>query len=220
MKFVSSKDGKMNKKLTFSTLRMLLCSALVLALVASCSNFMDFQEEIGNITRNRVSFDSAGATSAATPGSIMLISPKKKIQSLPASPEKAGYTFGGWYTEPNGEGTAFTENTEVKSSFTVYAKWTPNFSISVTTNKPDDVGTTITVDGSVSVAQGTAVNLSVSESFSSYEWLLDGSTNVGTAQSVTIGTADLSAGVHLVVLFVTDSGGYEYTGQVYIEVTN
>jgi uncharacterized repeat protein (TIGR02543 family) len=47
------------------------------------------------------------------------------IASLPA-PQKANNTFGGWYTERNGGGNAFTASTQVASNITVYAKWTPS----------------------------------------------------------------------------------------------
>jgi uncharacterized repeat protein (TIGR02543 family) len=49
------------------------------------------------------------------------------VGALP-TPARAGYTFGGWYTEPNGGGTRYTETTKYTgaSSFTLYAKWTQN----------------------------------------------------------------------------------------------
>jgi uncharacterized repeat protein (TIGR02543 family) len=51
-----------------------------------------------------------------------------QIGGLPV-PTKDGYTLGGWYTAENGSGTAFTAETPVTESKTVYAKWlAPNFS--------------------------------------------------------------------------------------------
>jgi uncharacterized repeat protein (TIGR02543 family) len=47
------------------------------------------------------------------------------VDHLPATPQKQGYIFDGWYTEPNGGGTRFTETTPVTRDITVYAKWTP-----------------------------------------------------------------------------------------------
>jgi uncharacterized repeat protein (TIGR02543 family) len=41
----------------------------------------------------------------------------------PPSPVKSNYTFGGWYTAPNGGGTAFTASTVVSEDIRVYAKW-------------------------------------------------------------------------------------------------
>ena len=39
------------------------------------------------------------------------------------SPMKYGYVFKGWYTRPNGQGTAFTSSTIVTGSQTLYAFW-------------------------------------------------------------------------------------------------
>ena len=42
-----------------------------------------------------------------------------------AVPTRAGYTFGGWFTEENGGGTQITEDTLMQeASLTVYSKWT------------------------------------------------------------------------------------------------
>ncbi|MDR1221090.1 MAG: InlB B-repeat-containing protein [Treponema sp.] len=43
--------------------------------------------------------------------------------SMPTEPTRSGYVFGGWYTETNGGGTAFTASTVVNANITVYAKW-------------------------------------------------------------------------------------------------
>jgi uncharacterized repeat protein (TIGR02543 family) len=40
------------------------------------------------------------------------------------NPQKDNYTFGGWFTQRNGAGTQFTNETKVTSNLTVYAKWT------------------------------------------------------------------------------------------------
>ena len=77
-----------------------------------------------------VTFDSQEATTNANPISKTVISPNITVDGLPTVPEKTGYTFGGWYTEVNGEGTEFTANTKVIGDITVYAKW--NYSYEVT----------------------------------------------------------------------------------------
>ncbi len=42
----------------------------------------------------------------------------------PANPQKEGYTFGGWYTDPEcKEGTEFKPDTPISNNITVYAKW-------------------------------------------------------------------------------------------------
>lgn len=41
----------------------------------------------------------------------------------PLNPVRAGYVFGGWFTDENGAGTNFTDATVVNTDITVYAKW-------------------------------------------------------------------------------------------------
>jgi uncharacterized repeat protein (TIGR02543 family) len=41
----------------------------------------------------------------------------------PTEPTKTNYAFGGWYTEKNGGGSAFTADTSITSGLTVFAKW-------------------------------------------------------------------------------------------------
>ncbi|WNY29307.1 hypothetical protein MmiEs2_15330 [Methanimicrococcus stummii] len=47
--------------------------------------------------------------------------------SEPESPVKNGYTFGGWYTEPECV-NKFDFNTRIPSKTTLYAKWIPSSS--------------------------------------------------------------------------------------------
>lgn len=42
----------------------------------------------------------------------------------PNNPERSGYLFGGWYTQEDGKGNAFTQDTPLQASLDVYAKWT------------------------------------------------------------------------------------------------
>ena len=60
--------------------------------------------------------------------------------TLPADPVVEGYTFGGWYTEQNGEGEQFTDTTAITGDITVYAKLTANtYQISYNANTTDTV---------------------------------------------------------------------------------
>jgi uncharacterized repeat protein (TIGR02543 family) len=79
-----------------------------------------------------VTFNSDGGT-AAVPTTKTVATPATTINALPAQPSRTGYSFEGWYTEQNGEGTAFTAQTTVTSSITVYAKWY-TYSYTVTFN--------------------------------------------------------------------------------------
>ncbi len=49
--------------------------------------------------------------------------PDITVADMPDIPEKTGFDFGGWWTEVDGQGTEFTENTEVFEDIKVYAKW-------------------------------------------------------------------------------------------------
>jgi uncharacterized repeat protein (TIGR02543 family) len=46
------------------------------------------------------------------------------VGSLP-TPTRADYTFGGWFTLPDGDGEQFDETTTIGGTITLYAKWTP-----------------------------------------------------------------------------------------------
>jgi len=70
-------------------------------------------------------FNSQGAEIQANPSSIVVYAPSNTV-ILPTSPSRANYTFGGWYTQPNGQGTQLTANTIIYASQTVYAKWSEN----------------------------------------------------------------------------------------------
>jgi len=74
-----------------------------------------------------IAFDSQDATVSATPAAKNVALTDTTIDSLPPAPSKTGYTFGGWWTQPNGGGTEFTATTVVTSRMTVYAKWNPIF---------------------------------------------------------------------------------------------
>lgn len=67
-----------------------------------------------------VTFD-AQSGSSADPVSV----PDSYTYTLPAS-SRTGYTFDGWYTEANGAGTKYTDETSITSDMTLYANWTRN----------------------------------------------------------------------------------------------
>ncbi|MFA6160285.1 MAG: InlB B-repeat-containing protein [Parcubacteria group bacterium] len=48
------------------------------------------------------------------------------IDALPTAPTKTGYTFASWNTQSDGNGTTFTDATNVTADITVYAIWTLN----------------------------------------------------------------------------------------------
>lgn len=79
-----------------------------------------------------VSFNSQGATTPASPEAMTILSPKLTVDELPTAPEKDLHYFGGWWTQPDGEGTRFTTETKVAGDITVYAKWNQNPTYTVT----------------------------------------------------------------------------------------
>jgi uncharacterized repeat protein (TIGR02543 family) len=78
-----------------------------------------------------VTFNSGGGTTEADPATKTVTDPATTIDVLPTPPAKTGYTFGGWYTEQNGGGSAFTASSTVSGDITVYAKW-DSYSYTVT----------------------------------------------------------------------------------------
>ncbi len=60
--------------------------------------------------------------------------------SAPTDPTKEGYTFGGWYVDPNFGGSAYTFSTMPTSALTLYAKWN---AIPHTVTYVDDDGTVL-----------------------------------------------------------------------------
>ena len=82
--------------------------------------FAKLRDDISTYT---VAFDSQGADVEATPGTMDVVFPATTVTGLPSKPEREGYTFGGWFTEPDGKGAAFTTDTEVTGNMTVYAYW-------------------------------------------------------------------------------------------------
>lgn len=99
----------------------------------------------------RVSFDDQGAGTPAVPSSILVEASGGTVGALPTAPIKAGYTFLGWYTGPNGSGASFTASTPVTANTTVYAKWKP-VSGGLVLNGPN---------GSVAISAMTGTSLTV-----------------------------------------------------------
>ncbi|HHU35980.1 MAG TPA: SUMF1/EgtB/PvdO family nonheme iron enzyme [Treponema sp.] len=150
----------MNKKSTFSTLRMLLYSALVLALVASCSNFLDFQEDIGNIKKTAtytITYNLNGGTqNPANPANYTVETSTITL----ATPTRTGYAFGGWYANVGLTGTPVTSI--LIGSFGTkmfWAKWTLADYTSI------KIGTMRYVPAGSFQRDSTATNISIVKAF-------------------------------------------------------
>ena len=73
-----------------------------------------------------VTFDKNGGDTEANPNrTTQELNPNGNHFELPSvQPTREGYEFTGWNTKADGAGAAFTAETEVKQSLTVYAQWT------------------------------------------------------------------------------------------------
>ena len=121
------------------------------------------------------------------------------------------HDFSGWNTQANGGGTNYSSGLSFAmgdADVVLYAKWLPSqssLSINATINMGSEAFVTTTVPGTV--IQGTQLNVSVAESFDSYQWYIDdGSTLIGTGQSISVGTSALSPGQHALMVVVTKNG--------------
>ncbi len=77
-----------------------------------------------SINSYTITFDKKGGDTEANPPSIT--ADYNTTVELPAPPEKAGHTFAGWNTSPDGTGSAFTDSTAVTGHATVFAQWSIN----------------------------------------------------------------------------------------------
>ena len=69
-----------------------------------------------------VTFDKNGGDTEADPKTITVTS-GSTVGTLPTAPTRDGYTFKGWNTASDGNGTEFTVDTPVTGDITVYAQW-------------------------------------------------------------------------------------------------
>lgn len=78
----------------------------------------------GGDTRYTVRFNLDGGNINGNTASVEIqVTSGGTIDNLP-NPQKANYSFGGWFTGTNGSGNQFTTTTAVTSNITVYANWT------------------------------------------------------------------------------------------------
>ena len=61
--------------------------------------------------------------------------PSQSVAYLNTTPTRSGYTFGGWFDNPEFSGSVFNFNTGITENKNLYAKWTPNtYTIAYTLN--------------------------------------------------------------------------------------
>ncbi|WP_245612079.1 InlB B-repeat-containing protein [endosymbiont 'TC1' of Trimyema compressum] len=114
----SSPDVAIHQSHIFTTAFTLPPSGAPAFTYAYNNDDISYQEGIPLVT---VTFDSVGGSPRILQAST------KKGSSLgaliPQIPLRSGYKFLGWYTEMDGAGTQFNQNTVVNGSMTVYALW-------------------------------------------------------------------------------------------------
>jgi len=132
------------------------------------------------------------------------------------------YVFSGWATSSNGsvsyaDGTSYTMGS---GHVGLYAVWTPEYGVSATVSIPGDGTVTFSSSG-ITVVKGNTLSVSVNQTaYASYEWYVDGSQVSGSTSSVTIATSGLTAGLHSLMIVVTDSAGVSSSGSCRFQVTN
>lgn len=145
----------------------------VLGDVTTWASFI-YGEEIEG---HKVSFDGQGATTEASPSSIIVVDPATTVENLPSDPIRNGYIFKGWFTQTNGQGEAFDQNSEVTADVTVYAFWEkkegqgdglevsgPNGTIYITEMSNNSLTVTYTPDSDITsarlfVSEGNGIGL-------------------------------------------------------------
>ena len=76
----------------------------------------------------RVIFDKNGGDTEADPRIMVqdkVVDAVNHFDLPTTEPTRSGYKFTGWNTQPDGTGEAFTAETDVTESLTVYAQWQP-----------------------------------------------------------------------------------------------
>ena len=76
----------------------------------------------------RVIFDKNGGDTEASPSVMMqdkVVGVVNHFDLPTTNPTRTGYLFNGWNTKADGTGEAFTAETDVTESLTVYAQWQP-----------------------------------------------------------------------------------------------
>ena len=117
--------------LTCTGLAILLASLMVSGLfLGGCKDSLlapimdDIKEAEEQTWSYTVTFDSGEADTPAVPTTKIVAKPATTVQTLPVEPVRTEYSFGGWWTENDGGGVAFSASTAVTGNLTVYAKWT------------------------------------------------------------------------------------------------
>ncbi|MGB7567343.1 MAG: FISUMP domain-containing protein, partial [Chitinivibrionales bacterium] len=134
-----------------------------------------------------VTFDRNGGNVDANPKSETAVY-QGNVGSLPAPPTRIGYNFASWNTASTGNGTVFTATTAVTANITVFAQWTPLFTVTYSgTGAPVDNTYYQTNDSVTVLGAGSLVN----SGFTLWSWTLNGVT-YKTGAKFKMGTSNVT----------------------------
>ena len=146
-----------------------------------CTSIKITYEEISETTEWTVSYDGNGATSGIEPTDATVYDEDNNevtVLGNTGNLAKTGYTFSGWNTQSDGEGTTYVAGNTftISANTTLYAKWTVN-SYNVTLPTADAYGT-YTMSATNPVAYGTEVTLTYTpaDGYENYQatWSVNG----------------------------------------------
>ncbi len=160
-----------------------------------------------------VSFNGQGADIEASPIS-MNIATGNTVGSLPTSPQKTGFVFGGWFTTINGGGSEFTTSTSISADITVYAKWSVAYTVSYDSQFADISAAIPAIMHIIAgEAIGTFPTVPQKTGFIFGGWFTETSGNGVEITTNTTITANLTVYAKWIIVYVA---GSEYSGIDYV----
>jgi uncharacterized repeat protein (TIGR02543 family) len=168
----------------------ILCAAVIaLSLLLGTTN---------QKARYAITFDSQGGSAL-----MSIIANEGTAAARPADPEKAGYTFLGWFSEAAG-GVLYTWPHTLTADVTMYARWIPGVSLYIdlkpVTEDPPLSNVSIFVDAGTRFSAGTG--------YASWTWYWDGmEIKDANSNAYTLAANSQPAGIYELSVLVTTGDG-------------
>jgi uncharacterized repeat protein (TIGR02543 family) len=153
---------------------------------------------------------NGGSNNAANPAAYTVESTAISL----AAASRGGYTFGGWYANPELTGSAVdTIPAGSTGAKTFYARWI-NAAVYVSVWVNEDDGNILASNDDLSISKtgngySTSFTAAVTGGYAGVQWYFDGlaiSGSRGAAQSIDINAADYAAGTYILGAGVTKNG--------------
>ncbi len=161
-----------------------------------------------------VTFDKNGGDTDASPAIETVTTPATTVGALPAPPSRSGYHFAGWNAQSDGHGSPFTASTAVTGSTTVYAVWTPVYTVTFDSNGGDTdaspAAATTDINGHVSLPSTDPARSGYH--FAGWNTQSDGHGSPFTASTAVTGSTTVYAAWTALTLESTAPTGHIYTG--------